>query len=395
MASAASDPQWIVLNREAGAAAKSKDYAKLRQSLLKLQPLLPGNARLLYNLAAVEAHLGHAEAAITELEGLANAGLVYDFTGDQDFASLRGSVPFAAVLRQVERNRKPIAHATKVSDLPEDDMLPEDIAYDPKTHRFFIASVTMCKIVTADGKLFAKSDWPVMALRVDPDRRILWAATGWIANCRQCDPADNEKTAVIAFNLDSGAAVKRVDSPVKGLLGDMTISRSGDLYVSEGSHGAVFRLKAGASVLERLDSVGEFRSPQTPALSLDERTLYIPDYIRGIAAMDLQTRAVRWLAPARGIVLCGIDGFYRYRDSFLAVQNGVAPERLVRFGDNLQTQEILESNTPGLGEPSHGTLVGDTFYFLANTGWDAYGEDGKRKKEIAPVKSQIWKIPLR
>ena len=384
----------MALNRTAGLALESKDYPKLRDTLAELLPLLPGNSRVLYKLAAADAHLGQPERALAELKGLADAGLIYDFNADDDFAPLRGSAGFTAVLRQIEQNRKPVARAVPVSMLTERDLLPEDIAYDPKTRRFFIGSVTTCKIVTADSSVFAKTDWPVMALRVDGRRRILWAATGWIANCRQCYPADRDKTALLAFQLDSGALLKRVESPVKGLLGDMTIGRAGDLYVSEGSYGAVLRLKANSSTWERLDAPGEFPSPQTPALSSDERTLYVPDYERGIAAMDLKTRAVRWLQPATGMVLSGIDGFYRYGDSFLAVQNGVKPERLVRFSLNLTKQEILEANTPGLGDPTHGTLVGGVFYFIANAGWDAYGDDGKKRPDSAPVESQIRKIVL-
>jgi hypothetical protein len=388
------EPRWIVLNRAASQALKAKDYPKLRGTLAELLPLLPGNPLILYNLAAADARLGQPERAVAELKDLSGAGLIYDFNADDDFAALRGSAGFADVLRQVEQNRKPIAHAALVSKLPERDLLPEDLAYDGRTRRFLIGSATKCKIVTADGQTFAKSDWPVMALRVDARRRILWAATGWVANCQQCYAADRDKSALLAFHLDSGALLKRLDSPVKGLLGDMTISRAGDLYVSEGSYGAVLRLKADSSTIERLDMPGEFSSPQTPALSADERTLYVPDYVRGIAAIDLKTRAVRWLQPAHNIALGGIDGFYRYGDAFLAVQNGVKPERVVLFSAGLTRQEILEANTPGLGEPTHGTLVGGVFYCIANTGWNAYDDDGKRKADSAPVESQIRKIVL-
>jgi hypothetical protein len=387
-------PRWIALNRAARQALEAKDYSKLRDTLAELRPLMPGNPQLLYNLAASDSHLGQMERALAELKDLANAGLIYDFNADDDFASLRGSAGFASVLRQVEQNRKPTTRAVPVSTLPERDLLPEDIAYDGKTRRFLIGSVTKCKIVTADGRVFAKSDWPVMALRVNARRRILWPATGWLAHCQQCDAADRDKSALLAFHLDSGALLKRVDSPVKGLLGDMTISRAGDLFVSEGSYGAVLRLKGDSSTLERLDAPGEFSSPQTPALSSDERTLYVPDYVRGIAAMDLKARTVRWLQPAHDIVLSGIDGFYRYGDAFLAVQNGVNPERVVLFSSGLKKQEILEANTPGLGEPTHGTLVGGAFYFIANTGWNAYDDDGKKKPDSAPVVSQIRKIVL-
>jgi hypothetical protein len=395
MCGADSEARWITLNRTARQAAESKDYPRLRDTLAALQPLLPGNARILYKLAATDAHLGHATQALAELADLTAAGLVYDFNADEDFASLRTSPKFADVLRQIEVNRKPVAHAVAMQRLTEPDLLPEDLGYDPRTRRFLVASITQSKIVTADGRLFAKTDWPVMALRIDARRRILWAATGWIANCQHCDPANKDKTALLAFQLDSGALLRRVDSPVKGLFGDMTIGRAGDLYVSEGTYGAVLHLKAGSSDLERLDAPGEFPSPQTPALSADERTLYVPDYVRGIAAIDLKTRAVRWLQPAPGIILSGIDGFYRYRDSFLAVQNGVTPERLVLFSADLTRQRILEMNTPGLGEPTHGTFVGDAFYFIANTGWNEYDDNGKKKPGSAPVESELRKIELR
>ena len=388
------EPRWVALNRAAHAALEAKDYLKLRDALAELRPLLPGNPRILYKLAVAETHLGETAAALAELSALAHAGLVYDFGADDDFARLRGSADFASVLRDVERNRQPVARAVQVSILPERDLLPEDVTYDPQTSRFLIGSVAKCKIVSTDGHVFAKTDWPVMALRVDTRRRILWAATGWIANCEQCYATDRDKSALLAFQLDSGALLTRLDSPLKGLLGDMTISRTGDLYVSEGSYGAVLRLKAGSRAFERLDVPGEFPSPQTPALSADERTLYVPDYVRGIAAMDLKTRAVRWLQPARGVAVSGIDGFYRYGDGFIAVQNGVQPARVVFFSSDLARQEILEANAPGLGEPTHGTLVGDAFYFIANTGWDTYDDDGKKKPGSAPVASEIRKIML-
>jgi hypothetical protein len=75
--------------------------------------------------------------------------------------------------------------------------------------------------------------------------------------------------------------------------------------------------------------------------------------VRGIAAITLSTGAVTWLQPADDIALKGIDGLYVYRDSFLAVQNGTTPPRIIRFSLDLRKQEVLEANTPELGEPTH------------------------------------------
>jgi hypothetical protein len=54
------EPRWRELNRVAREAIQAKDYAKLRETLLQLRPLVPGNPRITYNLAASEAVLGIA-----------------------------------------------------------------------------------------------------------------------------------------------------------------------------------------------------------------------------------------------------------------------------------------------------------------------------------------------
>jgi sugar lactone lactonase YvrE len=397
LSAAGPEPRWQVLNHAAAQATKAKDYAKLRQTLLELKPLLPGNPTILYNLAAADAHLGDTAASLAGLRNLARAGLIYPFAASADFASLRPTPDFAAILRQVNANKQPISHSTSAFALAEPDLIPEDIAYNPKTRRFLIASVRESKIIQTDGvttRDFANTDWPVLALRIDTRRGIVWAASGWLPQCAHCSAADKDRTALFAFDLHSGALRERIESPVKGLLGDMTISREGNVYVSEGNYGAVLRLPAGASQFERLDVPGEFPSPQTPALSSDEKTLYVPDYARGIAAMTLSTGAVTWMQPADDIALAGIDGLYRFGASFIAVQNGTTPARIVRFSLDLRKAEILEANAPELGQPTHGTIVGNTFYFLANTGWDEYDDAGKKKAGTAPVVSTIRKMNL-
>ena len=393
-------PRWRQLNAEARSAIDAKDYSKLRSVLLELQPLLPGNPRILYNLAASEARLGHRDAALASLRNLAATGLIYDLAPDDDFASLRPSPEYAALVARFERNKTPVAHATSLTTITGPDLIPEDIAWDPKTRRFLLSSVSEARILRPDGQTFATAAWSVFALRPDPARHLLWATIGYVPHCARCDKADDGKTALLAFDLTTGALRQRIASPVSGLLGDMTISRHGDLYVSEGLHGAVLRLPRGAATLERLDEPGEFPSPQTPALSADEKTLYIPDYIRGIAALDLtavnvSTRKARWLQPAAGIALSGIDGLYVHHNSFLAVQNGTNPARVVRFSLDLQKQEILEAGTPGLGEPTHGVLIKNDFFFIANSGWGDYDDKGAKKPGSAPVVSAIRRLKLR
>jgi hypothetical protein len=154
----------------------------------------------------------------------------------------------------------------------------------------------------------------------------------------------------------------------------MTLSRSGDAYIADG-YGAVYLLAHDRDRLEVLVGPGTFRSPQTPALSPDGRRLLVPDYSRGISAVDLLTKESKLLAHPPDLSLGGIDGMYLLGQTMVAIQNGTAPPRIVRMRldaalTRIESWETLEANWKGLGDPTHGVFVDGRFYFIANCGWN-------------------------
>ena len=390
---AAAEPRWAELNRGAREAISAGDYPKLRTTLAELAPLMPGNVRVAYNTAAAAAHLGDIPAAFAGLNALCDMGVVFDLASDADFDSLHGTPRYEAALACMKSNAQPVSRAHLLRTLDEVDLLPEDITYDPTSKLTFVSSIRKAKIIDTNGALFAATELPVLALAVDDARRTLWASIGWLPQCEHCSPNDKGKTALVAFDIDSRRMTRRVDSPVEGVLGDMTIGNTGDVYVSDGESGAVFHLAPDATQLERIDPPGEFASPQQPVLSADQTTLYVADYVRGIAAITLATRALTWLQPGADIALSGIDGLKIHGQSLIAVQNGTRPARIVRISLDLKSFEVLEANWPGLGEPTHGTLIGDRYLFIANTGWPEYDDDGKKRNGSAVV-SSIYEIEL-
>ncbi len=145
-------------------------------------------------------------------------------------------------------------------------------------------------------------------------------------------------------------------------------------------------------------------SPQTPAPSADGKRIFVPDYVRGIAVIDLASHALSWLGHADDVGLAGIDGLYVDGSSLLAVQNGAAPPRVARFtlssdGTSVARAEVLERATPGLGEPTHGVIAEGAFYFLANAGWNRFDDDGHlltsgtNGASVPPDAPAIWRLP--
>ena len=153
------------------------------------------------------------------------------------------------------------------------------------------------------------------------------------------------------------------------------------------------------TVLERLDD-GDFISPQTPALHRDGKHIFVPDYLRGIGALEISTKQVRWLSMEKGFALNGIDGLYFDRGTLIAVQNGTSPERVVAFDldpslTRITSETIIERSTDTLGDPTHGVIIDDDFYYIANSGWDVIDDHGNMRPGAKPTEARLMRARVR
>jgi len=181
-------------------------------------------------------------------------------------------------------------------------------------------------------------------------------------------------------------------------LGDMALAANGDPIVSDGDHGGVYRVNRETMSVVRIDA-GDFVSPQTPAALPDGTSLLVPDYVRGIGLLDLNTKQVVWIPMDGEHALSGIDGLYAVGDALIATQNGTSPERVVRFSlttlkTRVLSESIIERATPTLGDPTHGVVVGDYFYYIANSGWDSLDEHGVVKEGSTITAPSIMRAKL-
>jgi hypothetical protein len=427
----APEPNWQGLSHSAKLAHDAKDYPTYRAQVGRLYDLLSGHPDTVFGMAKAEALLGHPAAALEWLDAYAAMGLVRDLSDQPDLANLRQADGYAAVLARLEANKRPRSSSVRAFALPDPDLLTEDIAYDPGTGRFFVSSIREAKIVAIgkDGSgardfVPAGRDaiWGVLALAVDARRGVLWATTAAMPQTHGYRAEDQGHTAVLRYDLATGKLQKRYDLPPlpttrpapqgsaagsvpvpaeerERVLGDMTVAPDGDVFVSEGITGAVYTIGRARDELETLVAPGIFISPQTPAVTPDGRRLLVADYVRGIGIVDLGSRAVTWVTHPRDVAVNGIDGLYLYGDSLLAVQNGTEPNRVIRlYLDPTLTKvlrwEPLDSSSPGLGAPTHGTILGRDFFYLANSGWDHLADDGSVKPGATLTPAEVRRTAL-
>jgi len=79
----------------------------------------------------------------------------------------------------------------------------------------------------------------------------------------------------------------------------------------------------------------------------------------------------------------GCDGIIWHRGALIAVQNGVAPARVIRIvpdetHDRLLRIDVLDRNAGVADEPTIGTLLGDDYIYVANSQWEKFSDAGLR-----------------
>jgi hypothetical protein len=391
------------LRAQARDAYVKKDYAAAQRLLDQLYQFSNGSSRTVYNLGSVAAAQGDKDRAFKWLTVFVEMGQAMDLMRDPDFKNLEGDARFKELTNRMQQNQSPVNQGTPAFKIKDPELLTEDIAYDPKSKNFYVSSIRGHKIIRIDGagraSDFVTGEDSFCALRFDPDRRVLWATTSALKGYAFAPEKDWGKSELLEYDFQGRilARFSLPDDKQAHTLGDMALTPRGDLVVSDGEAGGVYLLRRGGKQLEKLSD--EFVAPQTPAMHPDGRHVYVPDYLRGIGVLDLSTRQVFWLRHPENIALNGIDGLYFHRGALLAVQNGTTPERVVRIEltpaiDAVTKLDVIQVNTEHFGDPTHGVVVGNLFYYITNSGWDAFDDHGQLKPGEKLTNPVIMKVPL-
>jgi hypothetical protein len=395
------------LQAKAVAAAKAGDQQTRIAADLDLQRLLNNEPSVLEALARAYSAAGDTQKALKALDEFASLGLADDnlLNGtDQRYAAIASLPEFRQILDRFRQNEAPVSLGSPVFSLPDAGLLTEDIDFDPASRTFLITSVLEHKVVraTLSGTVtdFATSPdaWPMLAIKIDSARHRVWASEVALEGFTAAPKADWGRSAVLCYDLATGKLLKRIEGPPHTALGDMALAPIGDPIVSDGEGGGVYRLANGA--LEPINTTN-FISPQTPVLLPGDRLL-IPDYVRGLAIHNLADGQLFWLNAdgSANVALNGVDGVYLHQQQLLLTQNGTTPERVLLLDldaslTRIESAKVIEQSSPGRGDPTHGVVVGDDFYYIANSGWNQLDDHGDVKPGSKLTAARILRYNLK
>jgi hypothetical protein len=356
-------------------AEKRGDCAAYGDHMKQALALAPGHPALLRHVARALACQGRADAAVEMLRRAVATGADLAIGDDAYFESLRERDDFQRLLQEVEAHKQPLGHADVVFRLDVGDLLPEGIAYDPGDDVFYLGSVRHGKIlrVSRTGRC---TDFAAL--------EGMWAVSAHMPGVAGYSAERDGDAEVFRFDLDNGALLGRhtlTNDDASHNLNDVVVSSNGTAYITDSFTGAIYTIDPQRNLLETLLAPHATAAPNGLALSADEKLLYIAQYGIDIAVFDLERNTVAPLRCPDDVVVCGVDGLYVHRGTLIGVQNFLGLQQVAQFylnesGDAIVGARVLVRHDPHLDDPTTGALVGDDFFFVANSQLPRVGAGG-------------------
>jgi len=387
--------------REGFDAFRKRDFAAAATAFRKAYEVNPMDDITVYFVAGAYAYAGDETQAIEWLRKFAELKSCFA-PSPTTFASLRNSEEFKRVLQKVESTRATVHKSTVAFTIPEKDLVPEGIGYDPVGKAFYIGSLHKRKIVkitpdplggnpkfedfTAEGQ---DGLYCVLGIKIDPKRRILWAISSAEPFMKGYTKVDDGKSGLFAYDLKTGKLIKKVIPQTSGphLLNDLILDPKGNVFLTDTRSNEIFTLRADKNEMEVLLPPRTLETPNGITISDDGRVLFIASIPMGVYRLDLETKQLARLGYVQGISLAGIDGLYFYKNSLVGVLNMINGGRVARYYlnsglDFVTGTELIECNNPLFDDPTTGALSGNWLYYIANSQYESAFDD---KGAILPI----------
>jgi len=328
----------------------------------------------------------------------------FGVAGIDDFAPLKTHADWPAYQERVAQILQPVGEATVAHRVAATNYIPEGIAFDEQG-RLLLGSIRYGRILRATESIELLSDsrtagyWSVFGMRLD-SMGGLWFASAAVPQYILADDEEPSRSGLFRLNLATHKIDQRAELAVADhsqVLGDLVIADDDTIYTTDSLTGVLYRYSIADREFSIVVDSGKFVSPQGLVLDASGEFLLVADYVGGLFRVRLADGQVERLKSSDSISTYGIDGLYRHGNELVAIQNGIRPHRVVTFalsddGLSITGSRTLARNLPEFDEPTLGTIVGDDFYFIANSHWNRFDRNNNLADGLSnPL---ILKVPL-
>lgn len=202
---------------------------------------------------------------------------------------------------------------------------PEGVAWSPQERVLYVGTIrdgTIHRIVgSSPARVYERREagFGIVGLRIDEHRRLLYACAS---------NAGTGEAKLLRLSLPDLRQLAAIAIPAeKAFCNDIALLGDGRIAVTDSNNGRVWILAE-----ERFTPLAlpkPLTYPNGIAFDPENNRLYVAHW-PGVIVIDMKTGESREVAAAPK-ALAGIDGLSFENGLLYAVQNGVAPERLIRI----------------------------------------------------------------
>ena len=184
----------------ANTALRAGDFQTARAQALRAASAWPIQPSYIWARVIVGMRMHDTAAVLDALTRYADLGLGRNLTADTALARLVALPAFQSVAARHAANLAPIVRGRRVAVLPDSTFYPEGMDVDPRSGFMYVTSVRHRTI----AELTPRGDYirellprggvglgAFLAVRVDPQRGVLWATTSGVPQTEGFQPADS------------------------------------------------------------------------------------------------------------------------------------------------------------------------------------------------------------
>lgn len=388
--------------------AQQPDAEAARRTIAAIEDLLkqrPNDANLYFYLSRFKADIGDRAGAVAAMEKVGELGEGYLPTREFGFAAIWDYPPFQAVRAKLEAKLPRLDYAPAALRLEDRTVIPEGIAHDPHSGRFYIGSIaqkrvlelepdgTMRELPTLGGKLDE-----ILGLAFDGPRRVLYAVS---TSALTTKGEKERRNAVVSFDVDARRMLKRYEVPGAQQLNDVAAGPGGRVFASDSGSGAIYEIavKGPGPDARELVPAGRIRGTNGLAVSADGKRLHVA-HSTGLAVVEIATGEVKRVENRTRENIGAIDGLYQWQGQLIGVQNVTNPGRVIVItltadgGAVTDVKTLLSHHHTALDEPTTGAIGRDSFYLLAATAVSRYNRAGVIERPETLPQPTVLRIPL-
>ncbi|MBC8087743.1 MAG: hypothetical protein H7Z40_10795 [Phycisphaerae bacterium] len=302
----------------------------------------------------------------------------------------------------------PINNGKSFRTLDDSTLFPEGMSHDARTGTVYVSSLHHHNIMALSRSGGSRWLMPqvlpnvggIYGIAVDTARGIIWATSAAAPGTSVLAASDSALPALLEVRLADGKQLRRWEmrsaAPITSP-GDIALSPTGDVLVSDSQAGVLWLLPAGGDTLiairHRL-----FRSLQGLVPSRDGKAVWVADYSHGLLRVELPGGATTRVADLAGHTTVGIDGLVAHGNTLIGVQNLFNPAQVVQLtlnaeGTRIVKHAVLDRNVLATS-PTGGIVIDYAVVHIANSLWDFVGQWGTVTQGVRLPKPLLLRLPL-